>query len=312
MKNDKINFSQFLAVCFLSSLSSIMFVKSTPSILVIILSAAFLAVNFLVFCLYKGQFKKLLFPICFIYISFFLVHVVVKFSDYMNTALSYGPACLMIIVLLFFTFFCTVKGSEAVARASAVFAVFVTAGIVYMLICTFTNISFSIVFEIPEDYNVPAVLLLPSVMFVLFYDNIKNIKYGYYIGYSLLISGILFYFILIADGVESVYPIQYLPAVSKIGVFKGSDCVLLSFLTISCVFSVSFTTVGLFKSFKHKYITNALYLVFIMILSIIIHYFRLFGFIEKSIFPQVTLSIILFITVLSLFNRKQCIKIHKL
>ena len=308
MKNDKINFSQFLAVCFLSSLSSIMFVKSTPSVFVIILSAVSLAVNFLIFSLYKGQIKKILIPISFIYLSFFLVHIVVKFSDYMNTALSYGPACLMIIVLLFFTFFCTVKGSEAVARASAVIAVFVTAGIIYMLVCTFTNISFNITFEIPEDYNVPAVLLLPSVMFILYYDNIKKIKYGYYIGYSIFILAILFYFILIAHDVKSVYPIQYLPAVSKIGVFKGSDCILLSFLTISCVFSVSFTTVGLFKSFRHKYITNAIYLVFIMIISIIIHYFRLVSFIEKRIFPQVTALIILFITVLSLFNRKTMYK----
>lgn len=308
MKNDKITFTQFLTVCFLSSLSSIMFVKSTPSVFVLVLSAAALAVNFLVFCLYKGQLKKTMFYFCFIYLSFFLIHIVVKFSDYMNTALSYGPACLIIIVLLFFTFFCTVKGSEAVARASTVISAFVAAGIVYMLVCTFTNINFNIVSEIPEDFNVPAVLLLPSVLYVLFYGNIKDIKGGYYIGYSALILAILFYFILIADNVNSVYPIQYLPAVSKIGVFKGSDCILLSFLTISCLFSVSFSTVGLFNSFRHKYITNAVYLGCIMIIAIIIHYLRLLSFIDKHMFPQFSVFIILLITALSLFNRKSMYK----
>lgn len=308
MKNEKITFSQFLAVCFLSSLSLIMFVKQTPSVFILILSALALAANYLVFFLYRGQLKKYIFPICFIYLSFFLIHIVVKFADYMNTALSYGPACLIIIVLLFFTFFCTVKGSEAVARASTVISVFVTAGIIYMLVCTFTNIDFKIVFEIPEDYNVPAVLLLPSVMYLLFYDNIKNIKAGFYIGYSSLILGIIFYFLLIASDVKSVYPIQYLPAVSKIGVFKGSDCILLSFLTISCVFSVSFSTVGLFKSCRHKYITNAVYIIFIMIISIIIHYFRLFSIIEKQIFPWFSMLIILLITFLSLCKRKTMYK----
>jgi hypothetical protein len=308
MKNNKIIFSQFLAVCFLCSLSSIMFVKSTPSIFVLVLSASALAVNYLVFLLYKGQLKKYIFPICFIYLTFFLIHIVVKFSDYMNTALSYGPACLIIVVLLFFTFFCTVKGSETVARASTVISVFVTAGIIYMLVCTFTNINFNIVFELPEDYNVPAILLLPSVLYVLFYDNITNFKAGFYIGYSALILVIIFYFLLIASGIKSVYPIQYLPAVSEIGVFKGADCVLLSFLTVSCVFSVSFSTVGLFKSFKHKYITNAVYIAFIMIISIIIHYFRLLSFIEKHIFPWFSMLIILLITVLSLCKRKTMYK----
>lgn len=312
MKNEKITFPQFLTVSFLCTLSSIMFVKSTPSVFILIECAAALAVNYFIFCFYKGQFEKLLIPICFLYLSFYLVHIVVKFSDYMNTALSYGPACLIIIVLLFFAFFCTVKGSEAIARASAVVAVFVIAGIIYMLVCAFTNINFKIVSEINEDFNLPVIQLLPSVLYVLFYKNIKSVKGYYYLGYSALTLGIVLFFLLIANGIKSVYPIQYLPAVSKIGVFKGGDCILLSFLTVSCVFSVSYSTVGLFKSFKHKYITNAVYILCVMIISIIIHYFRLFGFIEKHIFPQFTVFIIVLISVLCIAGKKQCIKIHKL
>lgn len=303
MKNNQITFSQFLSVSFLSSLCSILFIIRTPSVFVIISAVAALFLNFIVFTFYKGQNKKLFFYIAFIYLSFYCVYVVVKFSDYMNKALSYGPACLIIAVLLAFTFFCTVKGFEAVARASTVIAVFVIAGLVYMLVCTFTNIRFNITADIPARFNSSAVLLFPSALYIVCYDNIISIKPKYYIAYSALLTAVILYFLIIASGVKSLYPIQYLPAISKIGVFKGSDCILLSILTVSCMFSVTSSTAVLFKACKHNYLTNAVFIGTILIISVTIEFFGLFNYLEEYIFIPFSAAVITAFIVLSLIKR---------
>lgn len=304
MKNNKITFSQFLSLCLISSLSSLMFLSSVPSLTNILTSITALAVNFFVFSLYKGQYKRILIPLTVVYLTYYCISVVVKFSDYMNTALSYGPSCLIIIVLLCFTFFCTVKGSEAVFRASAIIAFFVIAGVIYMLVCSFTNINFALSLNAPVELNSAILLLLPSFLYILYYDDIINYKSRYYLIYTIVITLIVLYFILIASGIKSVYPIQYLPAKSKIGVFKGSDCILLSILTISCVFSVTSTTVGLFKSCKHKYITNAVYIFALLLVSIVFELLKLYAFSEKYIMIPFTLVLILAVIILSAVKRK--------
>lgn len=304
MKNDIITFPQFLSVCFLSSLSAVMFISRTPSLYVLICSLSALSVNLFVFMIYKGHNKKILKTIAFVYLSFYCVSIVVKFSDYMNTALSYGPACLIIVVLLFFIFFCTVKGFEALARASAVISVFVVAGLIYMLVCAFTNINFNISFRLPDELNSSVVLLFPSALYVLCFDSIKSCNYKYYFLYSGLIAAIILFFMLISADVDSAYPIQRLPAVSKIGVFKGSDCILLAVLTISCIFSVSSTAVSFFKNSKHKYITNSVYIFVLLVISVIIAYFRLFSYTEKYIFIPFSILTLTIIIILSVIKRK--------
>ncbi len=298
MKNNKITFSQFLSVCFLSSLSSIMFIKNTPSVFTIVISVCVLLINLLVFLFYKGNLIKLLKPVCVFYLSLYCVYIIVKFSDYMNTALSYGPACLTIAVILFFIYFCTVKGSEAVARASTVISVFVIVGIIYMFVCVFTNIDFRLSLTLPDEYNSVLILFIPSVLYILYYDSIINVKIKYYAVYSVIVILIIVFFLLISSGIESAYPIQHLPAISKIGVFKGSDCILLAVLTISCVFSVTSSTVVLFRYSKHKYITNIIYISSLLIISVIISFFKLFSFMEKVVFAPVSLLVILFILII--------------
>lgn len=296
MKNNKITFSQFLTICFLSSLSSVLFITSTPSVYVLISSALALLVNYFVFLLYKGQNKKILFPFSAVFVTVISAVIVVKFADYMNKALSYGPACLIIAVMLAFTFFCTVKGVEAVARASTVIAVFVIAGLIYMLVCTFTNIKFNISLQLPGELNSSALLLLPSVLYILCYDDIIEYKPKYCAVYSAVTEAVILYFLVISNGIKSSYPIQRLPAVSEIGVFKGADCILLSILTISCVFIVTTAASGIFKTFKHNYITNALYIGGLIIFSVVISYFGFLNFIEKSAFvPFIICSMILLI-----------------
>ncbi len=304
MKNNKITFSQFLSVCFLSSLSSVMFISRTPSVFVLLTSVLALFVNYAVFMLYKGQLKKVLIPVSIVYLSLYCVLTVVKFADYMNTALSYGPDCLIITVLLCFTFFCTVKGGEALSRASTVIIVFVIAGLIYMLVCTFTNIKFNITAEIPDKFNSFAILFLPSLLYIINYDSIINIKRKVYAVYSAIFTAVTAYFILIASGVNSPYPIQLLPAISKIGVFKGSDCILLSILTISCVFSVSASTVSIFKKSVHNYLTNSIYIASLLGVSILISLFNLLGFIENSLFMPFSVVVMLIIILLCAVKRK--------
>lgn len=304
MKNNKITFSQFLSVCFLSCLSSVMFISRTPSVFVLLTSVLALFVNYAVFMLYKGQLKKVLIPVSIVYLSLYCVLTVVKFADYMNTALSYGPDCLIIIALLCFTFFCTVKGGEALSRASTVIFVFVIAGLIYMLVCTFTNINFKLTVDFPDEIISSVILFFPSLLYIINYDNIINVKPKLYAVYSGILVAALAYFILIASGINSAYPIQHLPAISKIGVFKGSDCILLSILTISSVFSVSSSTVSIFKNSKHNYLTHSIYIAVLLGISIIVSLIKLLGFIENYVFMPFSVVVMLIIILLCAVKRK--------
>lgn len=304
MKNNITSFSQFLSLCLTASLSSLMFISAAPSVFNILCSALALSVNFIVFIIYKGQLKGILTLLAFLYLTFYCILITVKFSDYMKTALSYGPACLILTVLLCFTFFCTAKGLEAVYRAASIIVVFLLAGIVYMFVCTFTDLKINLSFELPAELVSSVILLLPSFLYIVYYDNIKDYKGSYYLVYSVTAVLITVYFLLTASGINSVYPIQYLPAKAKIGVFKGSDCILLSILTLSCMFSLTSTSVGILKSYKHKYIKNALYLFFVLIISVFLSVFKLLNVIENYVFIPVTIVLLMVIILLSVIKQK--------
>lgn len=304
MKNNIVSFGQFLSLCLISSLSSLMFLSSTPSVYNIVCYALALLVNYLVFIIYRGQFRKILISLSLLYLTFYSVIITVKFADYMKTALSYGPACLIITVLLCFTFFCTVKGIEAVYRASSIISIFVLAGIIYMIVCAFVDLKFDLSFELPAELNSGVILLLPSYLYIIYYDNLIEYKGRVYLIYSIVAVLVILFFILSASGITSVYPIQFLASKAKIGVFKGSDCILLSILTISCIFSLTSASVGLLKSYKHKYLKNGLYILFILIVSVFLSIFKFLHFIEETIFIPVTIVLLMIIIIISIVNRK--------
>ncbi len=308
MKNNKITFPQFITMSFLSSLSLLLFIKNIPSLYLILCAVLSLAVNITVFTLYKGQADKFLIPVCGLFSAVYCTLIIVKFTDYMYRALSYGPMWLIMLVLLAFTYFCTVKGVEAVARASAVISVFVLAGIIYMFICSFSKIKFIFRPELPAEAVSAVILLLPSVLYVLFYDNIIKVKKSAYIIGSGVMLLVYVFFILIASDIISPYPVQHLPEISKIGVFKGADCILLAALTIAVIYSVTVFTTGLFRIFRHKYLTNALYIALLYIFSLSVIYFGIEDKLEVFVFTAFCLTLVLLIIIISILSRKRVYK----
>ncbi len=308
MKNNKISYYQFLSSVFLSSLSFPLFVGSNPSVYLLVAAAGALLVNILVFSLYKGQCLKLVKSVVAVFLSIYCVVIISKFVDYMYNALSYGPLWLMLIILLAFSFFCTVKGVEALTRASIIISFFVVAGLVYMFVCTFSNINFNFTLEIPSNYLSVIILLIPSALYVLCFENIIPRKKYNALLYSVILFLTYVFFTLISSGIISPYPIQKLPTISEIGVFKGADCILLSILTISSLYSIAISTIGLFKSFKHRYITNAIYIGIIFILSLITVYYPILDFAQGVILPIATLAVTLLIIAVSLIRKRNMYK----
>ena len=304
MKNNKITFPQFITISFLSSLSLLLFIKNIPSLYLILCAVLSLAVNIAVFTLYRGQAEKFLIPLCGLFSAVYCTLVIVKFADYMYRALSYGPMWLIMLVLLAFTFFCTVKGVEAVARASAVISVFVLAGIIYMFICIFSKMKLIFSPELPVEAVSAVILLLPSVLYVLFFDNIIKVKKSAYIIGSGIMVLVYMFFILIASGIISPYPIQHLPEISKIGVFKGADCILLAALTIAVIYSVTVFTTGLFRIFRHKYLTNSVYIALLYIFSLFVIYSGFENELCVFVFTPFCILLIMLIITVSIISRK--------
>ncbi len=299
MSNNKITFPQFLTISFLSSLSFLLFIKNIPSIYLIICALSALTVNFFVIILYRGQAKAFLLPFCGVYLALYCTVVISKFADYMYRALSYDPMWLIIIIFSVFAFFCTVKGIEAVSRASAIISVFVLAGIIYMLVCGFSKLRLEVTADLPSEVVSSIILLLPSVIYVINYESIISVKKRYYFIASALMLAVYFYFILTAVRVNSSYPIQFIPENSKIGVFKGADCILLAILTISGIYSVAVSATGLFKYFKHRYLTNSLFTAIVAVLSVVAIYTGFSENLISYIFVPFTLVVLLVIIVIS-------------
>lgn len=308
MRNEKITFPQFLSMSFLCTMSFPLFIKDVPSVYLVISVLLALAVNLFVFLIYRGQAQTFFIPLCGIYLSFYCALIIAKFADYMYKALSYKPEWLIIFILAAFAFFCTVKGIEALARASAVISFFALLGIIYMFACTFSGIEFTVTADLPTEGITPLILLLPTVLYVVNYDNILNIKKSSYFIGSGIMTAVYLYFMFIAVNVHSAYPIQYLPTNSHIGVFKGSDCILLAILTISAIYSVAVSATGLFKYFKHKYITNSVYISVLIAVSITLSYLSIKEFDINVIFTALTLIVIFTIILISAFYRKYMYK----
>ena len=125
-----------------------------------------------------------------------------------------------------------------------------------MAISSIQNIKFD--FKISEINNlvIPFLLLFPSVIYILNFDNIiKEKKFAFNIYSVVLLLSLIYFHLLPKDKIA-------------VGIFKGADGVLLAVLTVAVIYYISNSSVALFKGFKHRYISNLLYLSVIFALSI--------------------------------------------
>ena len=259
MKNNQVTFPQFCFLSFISSLVSLLFIDFNPSLLFFALIALSLLINNATVYLYKGNnyFLKILSGV---YLTIFSVITCAEFCRYMYYDLSYGPMWAIAVIILAFSFFCTVKGLEPLYRASVIISAFIIASLIYVAASSFGNIKFSFnLFEI-KSIMIPLILLFPSAIYILNFDNIiKEKRYTFNV-YSVLIFITLIYFHLLPKNKVAL------------GIFKGADGLMLAILTVAVIMFISGTAVALFKSYKHKYLSNSAYLSAIAVLTILTLY----------------------------------------
>ena len=247
MKNNRITFPQFSFSCFLAALTVLLFVDYNPSILFFLLIACVLIVDTVIVFAYKGD-QKTLKAIAFIYLSFLSVVICTEFCEYIYHDLGYGPFWILVIIILAFSFFSTVKGLEAFSRASVIITFFILFSLVYIAASSFGNIKFTIKFFEIKSFIIPLVLLFPSAIYILNNENIiKEKKYSFNF-FTLSILALLIYFHMLPKDKVSV------------GIFKGADGLLLAVMTVAVIYFISGVTVAGFKNYKHRYISNLVYL----------------------------------------------------
>ena len=246
MKNNKILFTQFCFSSFLSSLTALLFIDYNPSVLFFVIIAGVLFIDTLVIFLYKGN-SSILKAVSAIYCSAFCVIICGEFCKYMYYDLGYGPFWILVILILGFIFFCTVKGFEALSRASVIIIVFIVFSLIFIAVSSFNNMDCKIYLFRIKSPVIPLLLLFPSAMYILNNENIiKDKKYSFNI-YTASIFAILIYFHLLPKNKVAL------------GIFKGADGLLLAVLTVAVIYFTANTTLAVFKNTKHKYLTNSLF-----------------------------------------------------
>ena len=256
MKNNRITIYQFSFCCFLSSLTFLLFIDYNPSLMNFSAIIMSLLIDTLIVFLYKGKANKIFNAVIALYLTAFCVIICYEFCRYMYYDLGYGPLWGIALVILGFTYFCTVKGIEPLYRAAVIISVFVFFSILFVAISSIQNIKFD--FKISEINNlvIPFLLLFPSVIYILNFDNIiKEKKFAFNIYSVVLLLSLIYFHLLPKDKIA-------------VGIFKGADGVLLAVLTVAVIYYISNSSVALFKGFKHRYISNLLYLSVIFALSI--------------------------------------------
>ncbi|MCR5652346.1 MAG: WSC domain-containing protein [Ruminococcus sp.] len=255
MKNNKITFSQFVFSCFLATLSVLLFIDYNPSLLFFGLIVLALLIDTAVVFFYNGN-SVILKTASFLFLSFMSVIICIEFCRYMYYDLGYGPFWVLVIIVFGFTFFSTVKGLEALSRASVIITFFIVFSLIFISVSSFGNIKFTIKLNEIKSIIVPLILLFPSAIYILNNDNIiKEKKFSFNV-YTLSLFAILIYYHMLPKDRISV------------GIFKGADGLLLAVLTVSVIYFISSSAVACFKHFGHRYISNALYLSAIAVVSI--------------------------------------------
>lgn len=255
MKNNKILFSQFCFSSFLSSLTALLFIDYNPSVLFFIVLASVLLIDMLVIFFYRGN-SIFLKSISAVYCSVLSVIICEEFCKYMYYDLGYGSFWVLAVLIFGFTFFCTVKGFEPLARASVIITVFIVFSVIFIAVSSFNNIEIKLNIFRFKSYIIPLLLLFPCAIYILNNENIIKEKKYYFNIYSLSVFAIMIYFHLLPKNKVAL------------GIFKGADGLLLAVLTVAVIYFISNTVLAVFKGFKHKYITNALFLSALGLLTI--------------------------------------------
>lgn len=247
MKNNRILFSQFCFSVFLSTLTALLFIDYNPSVLFFVVLANVLLIDTLIIFLYRGN-NTILKYISAVYCSVLSVIICEEFCKYMYYDLGYGSFWVLAVLIFGFTFFCTVKGYEPLSRASVIITVFIAFSVIFIALSSFNNLDIKInIFRI-KSYMIPILLLFPSAMYILNKENIIKEKKYYFNIYTFSTFAVLLFFHLLPKNKVAL------------GIFKGADGLLLAVLTVAVIYFISNTVLALFKSFKHKYITNASFL----------------------------------------------------
>lgn len=260
MKNNRITFQQFCLSMFLSTLSVFLFIDYSPSLLCFAVYALALCVNLLVIYFYKGSFCKALKPLSAFYLAVFCTVITLRFCKYMQKDLGYGSSVILIFLLLSFSFFCAAKGLEPLCRASVIITPFVVFSVLFVALSSLGKINLSFELGGMKSFEVPFLLLYPSAIYILNSDYIIKEKQYLFPACSGLLFVMLVFFNLLPGNKVAL------------NVFKGADGVFLALMTVAVLYYISGSAVALFKTFKHKYLMNSLYLSFVMIPAIVFVY----------------------------------------
>jgi len=247
MKNNRVTFAQFCFSSFLSSLVVLLFIDYNPSVLNFIIIALSLSLNILAVLFYKGQINPFIKGILTVYLAVFSVIVCIKFCGYMSFDLGYSPIWGIALLIAGAVYFCCVKGIEPLYRASVIITAFISFSVIFIAVSSFNNIKFSFkLFD--SNFLIPLILLQPSAIYILNYNNIiKEKRYGVNI-YTSALFAVLFYFYLLPKDKVAV------------GIFKGADGVLLAVLTVAVIYYILTSSVAILKGKKHKFLSYGLYL----------------------------------------------------
>lgn len=235
MKNNHITFAQFCFSMFLSSLCVLLFIDHEPSVLQTSVFILALIIDALIISFYNGGFGFIIKSFTGLFLIVLCGIISVEFVKYMQKDLGYSSYILLILLILGFSVLASLKGLEPLCRASVIITPFVAFSLLFIVLSSLFKIDFSFsIFEF-KSYIVPLLILYPSAIYVLNYNNIIKEKRFYYIIFSAIVFTIIFIFNLLPKDKVSV------------SIFKGADGLMLAVLTVSVIYFISGSITVLFK-----------------------------------------------------------------
>jgi hypothetical protein len=278
-------------------LVTLLFLSSTVSTFEIVLIFIAVAINFLVFFLYKGTPNKALSVALYGYFLLLSVNSVVKLSRYMHLILESGPYCVLIPAIIITSYFCLTKGIEALSRAGVIIGAFVLIFILYIVIYPLFNTNYNNIKLTAELDLLPFLtMLFPSALYITLNTKIENKSISHFTAYSIAIFLIIGYYILASSTVDKCYPIHFISKSVKYGVFKGGDCLYLALITISVLYFISNSALAVSNHSENCKISSTIFLALVLIMSLISAYF--YG-VAQLLSSEILLSIVLFVLIIS-------------
>ena len=243
MKNNRITLPQYGFMIFLSLLSTLLFIEGEPSMPNLVAVIVPLIINILTVILYKGGAGIFIRSVISVYLLVFCLIVGEKFCEFLYKDLGYGPYWALALLTVFFAYLCSVKGVEALSRASVIISFFVFTALSAVAVLSFFKVEPEFSFSGYSGFILPFMLLFPSAVYVLLYENIiPQKKYTLYVLSAILLFVIAFYYFLPDNKVA-------------VGIFKGADGLLSAILSVSAVYALSGSATSILSGYQHKRIT---------------------------------------------------------